>query len=104
MFQCTALHFAMLAGHRSIANLLAPITELEAGELDKFGEFIGSKLRDKLKLRRCAGCKRRQMPGEAKYKRCAGCGSVAFCARACQVKYWKGHKAECQKVAAGAST
>jgi hypothetical protein len=49
---------------------------------------------------RRAGCERLQLLGEAKFKRCAGCGSVANCARACQVKHWKGHKAACRKDAA----
>jgi len=94
----TALHFAALAGHRSIANLLMPVTELGEGELAELsGEGMSSELRAKLRLRRCAGCERLQLLGEAKFKRCAGCGLVAFCNRTCQVKHWKTHKPECLK-------
>jgi ankyrin repeat protein len=102
----TALHFAVAAGHRSIANLIAKLTALGTGELAELsGEGMSIELRAKLKLRQCAGCERLQLLGEAKFKRCAGCGSVAYCARACQVKHRKeGHKAECRKDAAGAST
>ena len=100
----TALHFAATAGHRAIANLLAKRTVLGAGELAELcGEGMGVELRAKLKLRQCAGCERLQLLGEKKFKRCAGCGSVAFCARACQVKHWKGHKAACRKDAEGAA-
>merc|ERR1740117_2773108 len=101
----TALHFAATAGHRSVANLLAKLTALGAGELTELcGEGMGVELRAKLKLRHCAGCERLQLLGEKQFKRCAGCGSVAYCARACQVKHWKGHKAACRKDAEGVST
>ena len=103
-----ALHFAALAGHRSIVNLLIPFTELGEGELAEFsGEGMSSELRAKLRLRQCAGCERLQSLGEDKFKRCAKCKSVAYCNRACQVKHWKTHKPECLKeggALAGAST